>query len=93
LRETGSPLEIAAEINNIDMQVSLVASGIGLGLIPARFLASHPKRRRLERITRSGVSISASIVFMQAGHLGRLESAATFLEQEFRSHFANRVVR
>jgi len=93
LRELGSPFEIASEINNIDMQVSLVASGIGLGLIPARFLASHPKRRRLERITRSGVSISASIVFMQAGHLGRLESAATFLEQEFRSHFANRVVR
>jgi len=93
LRETGSSPEIAAEINNIDMQVSLVASGSGLGLIRARSLASHPKRRRLERITHSGVSIEASIVFMQAGHLGRLESAATFLEQEFRSHFANRVVR
>ncbi len=88
LRELGSPLEIAAEINNIDMQVSLVASGIGLGLIPARFLTSHPKRRRLERITRSGVSIEAVIVFMQAGHLGRLETAATFLQQEFRDHFA-----
>jgi len=93
LRDRGSPFEVAAAINNIDMQVSLVASGIGLGLIPARFLASHPKRRRLERITRSGVSIEASIVFMQAGHLGRVEPAATFLEQEFRSHFADRVVR
>ena len=61
------------EINNIDMQVSLVASGVGLGLIPARFLASHPRRGRLERMTRSGISIEASIVFMQAGHLGRLE--------------------
>jgi DNA-binding transcriptional LysR family regulator len=81
LRELGSPFEVAAAINNIDMQLSLVASGIGLGLIPARFLASHPKRRRLERITRSGVSIEASIVFMQGGHLGRLETAATFLQQ------------
>jgi DNA-binding transcriptional LysR family regulator len=87
LRELGSPFEVAAAINNIDMQLSLVASGIGLGLIPARFLASHPKRRRLERITRSGVSIEASIVFMRGGHLGRLESAATFLLQEFRDHF------
>jgi len=93
LRELGAAFEVAAAINNIDMQVSLVASGIGLGVIPARFLASHPKRRRLERITRSGVSIEASIVFMQAGHLGRVEPAATFLEQEFRSHFADRVVR
>ena len=93
LRELGSPFEVAAAINNIDMQVSLVASGIGLGLIPARFLASHPKRRRLGRIPRSGVSIDASIVFMQAGHLGRLESAATFLQDEFRDHFAEREIR
>src|ERR1700694_3502549 len=92
VREVGSPFEVASEINNIDMQLSLVASGIGLGLIPARFLASHPKRRRLERITRSGISIEASIVFMQAVHLGRLETAATFLEKAFRDHFAERDV-
>ena len=92
LRELGAPFEVASEINNIDMQLSLVASGIGLGLLPARFLASHPKRRRLERITRSGISIAASIVFMQSSHLGRLETAATFLQQEFRDHFAEREV-
>jgi len=90
LRELGSPFDVAAAINNIDMQVSLVASGIGFGLIPGRFLASHPARRRLERITRSGLSIEASIVFVQAAHLGRLESAATFLHKEFRDHFAER---
>jgi len=92
LRELGTPFEVAAAINNIDMQLSLVASGIGFGLIPARFLASHPKRRRLERVTRSGVSIEASIVFMQADHLGRLEPAATFLQRELRDHFAERGV-
>jgi DNA-binding transcriptional LysR family regulator len=92
LRELGSPFEVASEINNIDMQLSLVASGMGLGLLPARFLASHPKRRRVERITRSGISIEASIVFMQAGHLGRLETAATFLQEELRNHFAERGV-
>lgn len=90
LRELGSPFQVAAAINNIDMQVSLVASGIGHGLIPERFLASHPKRRQLERVARGVVSIEASIVFMQAGHLGRLESAATFLHKELRDHFAGR---
>ncbi|HEY2806528.1 MAG TPA: substrate-binding domain-containing protein, partial [Gemmatimonadales bacterium] len=93
LRELGAPFAVASEINNIDMQLSLVASGIGLGLIPARFLASHPKRRRLERITRWGISIEASIVFMQASHLGRLEAAATFLQEELRGHFAERDVQ
>jgi DNA-binding transcriptional LysR family regulator len=93
LRERGSPFEVAAAINNIDMQVSLVASGIGLGLIPARFLASHPKRRQLERLSRAGISIEASIVFLQAGHLGRLEPAATFLQEELRDHFAQRESR
>jgi DNA-binding transcriptional LysR family regulator len=88
LRELGSPFELAAAINNIDMQLSLVASGIGFGAVPSRFLASHPKRRQLERITRSGVSIEASIVFVQAAHLGRLEPAAAFLQKEFRDHFA-----
>jgi len=88
LREVGTPFDVAAAINNIDMQVSLVASGIGFGLIPSRFLASHPKRRRLERVTRSGINIEASIVFMQSAHLGRLEPAATFLHKEFREHFA-----
>ena len=88
LRERGAPFDVAAAINNIDMQVSLVASGIGLGLIPARFLASHPRRRQLERVTRSGLSIEASIVFMHAGHLGRLAPAATFLQEELRRHFA-----
>jgi DNA-binding transcriptional LysR family regulator len=92
LRELGAPFEVASEINNIDMQVSLVASGIGLGLIPGRYLTSHPKRRRLERVARSGISIGASIVFMQAAHLGRLEPAATFLQQELRDHFADREV-
>jgi DNA-binding transcriptional LysR family regulator len=90
LRELGSPFEVASTINNIDMQVSLVASGIGFGLIPSRFLASHPKRRRLERVTRSGVSIEASIVFVQAASLRRLEPAAAFLHKELRDHFAER---
>jgi DNA-binding transcriptional LysR family regulator len=93
LRELGSAFDVAAAINNIDMQVSLVASGIGFGLIPSRFLATHPKRRRLERITRSGISIEASIVFMQGDHLGRLEPAAAFLQTEFRDHFAERGAR
>ena len=93
LRELGRPFEVASEINNIDMQLSLVASGIGLGLIPERFLASHPTRRRLERITRSGINIEASIVFMQGSHLGRLETAATFLQKDLRDRFAKLDVR
>src|SRR5258707_5669709 len=42
LRARGSPFEAAAAVNNIAMQVSLVARGIGSGLSPARFVSSHP---------------------------------------------------
>jgi DNA-binding transcriptional LysR family regulator len=90
LRELGAPFEVAAEINNIEMQLSLVASGIGIGIFPERFIASHPRRERLERIANSGIRLEITIVFMQTGHLGRLKPAASVLEEELRKHFAHR---
>jgi DNA-binding transcriptional LysR family regulator len=93
LRELEAPFEVAAEINNIEMQLCLVANGIGIGIVPARFLGSHPKRKRLERIADAGISVETSMVFIRADHLGRLDTAATFLEQELRKHFAGHAVR
>jgi DNA-binding transcriptional LysR family regulator len=90
LQETGIPLRVAAEIHNIEMQLSLVASGIGTGIVPARFLAAHARRRRVETVSNTGVELDASVVFIRAGHLGRLDTAATFLEQTLREHFAAR---
>jgi len=88
LREMGFGFRVAAEIHNVEMQLSLVAGGLGLGIVPARLLATHPRRRQLEQLTRTGVTLSAAIVFVRAGHLGRLDTAATFLQHALAKHFA-----
>ncbi len=88
LREIGTAFRIAAEIHNIEMQLSLVAGGLGLGIVPARLLAAHPRRRHLEQLTRPGVTLSVAIVFVRAGHLGRLDTAATFLQRAVAEQFA-----
>jgi DNA-binding transcriptional LysR family regulator len=88
LRELAVPFRVAAEIHNVEMQLSLVSSGLGLGIVPARLLATHPRRRNVKRLTHIGMALSASIVFVRAGHLGRLDTAATFLRHALEEHFA-----
>jgi DNA-binding transcriptional LysR family regulator len=88
LREMGSAFRVAAEIHNVEMQLSLVAGGLGLGMVPARLLATHPRRRHLEQLTRTGVTLSAAIVFVRAGHLGQLDTAAEFFQNALAEHFA-----
>jgi DNA-binding transcriptional LysR family regulator len=90
LREMGSPFRVAAEIHNVEMQLSLVAGGLGLGIVPARLLATHPRRRHLQPLTRTGVTLSAAIVFVRAGHLGQLDMAAEFFQTALTEHFAPR---
>jgi DNA-binding transcriptional LysR family regulator len=91
LREMGSPFRVAAEIHNVEMQLSLVAGGLGLGIVPARLLATHPRRRHLQPLTRTGVTLSAAIVFVRAGHLGQLDMAAEFFQTALAEHFAPRL--
>jgi DNA-binding transcriptional LysR family regulator len=88
LREMGLGFRIAAEIHHVELQMSFVAGGLGLGIVPARLLATHPRRRQLEQLTRTGVTISAPIVFVRAGHLGPLDVAATFLRDALAECFA-----
>ncbi|HTD61518.1 MAG TPA: LysR family transcriptional regulator [Gemmatimonadaceae bacterium] len=88
LREMGSAFRVAAEIHNVEMQLSLVAGGLGLGIVPARLLATHPRRRHLEQLTRTGIALSVAIVFVRAGHLGQLDMAAEFLQDALAEHFA-----
>jgi DNA-binding transcriptional LysR family regulator len=91
LREMGLPFRVAAEIHNVEMQLSLVAGGLGLGIVPARLLATHPRRRHLQPLTRTGVTLSAAIVFVRAGHLGQLDMAAEFFQTALAEHFAPRL--
>jgi DNA-binding transcriptional LysR family regulator len=47
LARAGVPLRVAVEAYNYELQMSLVARGRGLGLVPARLLARSASRRQL----------------------------------------------
>ena len=47
LAKGGMPLRVAVETYNYDLQISLVARGRGLGLVPARLLARSSARKRI----------------------------------------------
>lgn len=49
-RHLGLPLRIAAEMHGHATQITLVAQGIGIGLVPRRILDSHPLAREIQTI-------------------------------------------
>ncbi|GGG40421.1 LysR family transcriptional regulator [Chelatococcus composti] len=48
LAATGHTLDISVELWGVDVQLSLVARGLGLGLVPARLVAASPWRDQLK---------------------------------------------
>lgn len=87
LEAAGLPLNVAAEVYNIDMQVSLVSAGYGLGLVPNRFLQERGDLKALRAGPYFGFHLPVSITFVKAGNLGRLEPAARSLQDELAAYF------
>ena len=92
LEKSGTPFSVAAEVHNLDLQLALVAAGIGRGVLPARVLARRGLARRIEVVRNLRWDLRADIVFVRAGHLGQLELAAKFLEDSLRQHYQARAV-
>jgi DNA-binding transcriptional LysR family regulator len=51
LARAGRPLRVGVEAYNYDLQMSLVARGRGLGLVPKRLLAASPVRKQLRTLS------------------------------------------
>ena len=88
LEAAGMPLKVAAEVHNMDLQLSLVSAGYGLGLFPGRFLAQRRELDSLATAGNFGLDIPVSIAFVKAGSLGRLEPAAIALHEELCGYFS-----
>jgi DNA-binding transcriptional LysR family regulator len=86
LEPGGGSLRVSAEVHNLELQLSLVRAGVGLGVVPARFLAQYPRRSRLEIVRPSGWKPLASIALVRGGHLGPFERAVVALEEMLRDH-------
>jgi DNA-binding transcriptional LysR family regulator len=76
----GGVLHVAAEVHDIALQASLVARGLGVGMLPKRRAASLP-RAGLRRIPVQGVSLRMAVALVRTPFLGRLEKAVDALEK------------
>lgn len=77
LEDTGIQPDIVAEVQNLHLQASMVAQGLGLGLLPSRHIRS--RKGSLKAVRPPGLELPMTVCFVQAGHLGRQESAARYL--------------
>lgn len=84
----GAPLMIAAELHNPDLQLSLVAGNVGVGMVQARFLLTHFLRSQLSIIEHPNFKLSIRIAFFRGRYLGTRERAALELQRILLKHFA-----
>src|SRR6516164_3248394 len=78
---------IAAEIHNMHLQLAFVQSGYGLGLLPARFVASNNSRDTVEVLRPPSFELHLSVAIVRVAQLGALERAVELLEHGIRHLF------
>ncbi len=83
----GAPLIVAAELDNPDLQLSLIAGNVGVGMLRASFLRTHSLRTRLRIIEHPNFNITIRIAFFRGRHLGTREQVALELQRILVKHF------
>src|SRR2546430_14363268 len=79
---------VAAEIHyNIHLQLALIQSGYGVGLLPARFIARKNCRDTVEVLRPPSFDLRLSVAITRIGQLGALERAVELLEHGIRYLF------
>jgi len=78
---------IAAELHNMHLQLAFVQSGHGLGLLPARFVASNNALDTVEVLRPPSFELHFSVAIVRVEQLGALERAVALLEHGIRHLF------
>ena len=79
---------VAAEIHyNIHLQLALIQSGYGIGLLPARFIARENCRDTVDVLRPPSFDLRLSVAMVRVGQLGALEKAVDLLEHGIRHLF------
>jgi DNA-binding transcriptional LysR family regulator len=68
-------MRVATEVFGEELQLSLIARGSGLGLVPRRQLDGSPRRRQLRIIEIADFDLQATISILHGSSLGRLAAA------------------
>jgi len=78
---------VAAEIHNMHLQLAFVQAGYGLGLLPARFIASSNSLDSVKVLRPPSFDLHMSVAIVRVGELGALERAVELLEHGIRHLF------
>jgi DNA-binding transcriptional LysR family regulator len=71
---------VSAEVHNMHLQLSLVASGYGLGLLPERFVQREGSSLAVSTVEPEDFSLRMAIAVVRSGPLGALERTAAEFE-------------
>jgi DNA-binding transcriptional LysR family regulator len=82
MRKAGVAATVSAEVHNMHLQLSLVASGYGVGLLPERFIRREGSKLAVRNVAPKGFDLRMAIAVVRAGPLGALERTAADFERE-----------
>lgn len=77
--QQGLPLDVAAEVFGHDLQLSLVARGAGLTIVPRRKLESSIHRRAITIVRVSELEMQTAITLLHGGALGSFATLTDWL--------------
>jgi DNA-binding transcriptional LysR family regulator len=81
---------ILSEVRDENLQLSLVARGLGIALATRRSVDRHPRARSLHRFAARGLDLHLDVVMIRGRHLGRLAPVADAFEANLRSRIVPR---
>jgi DNA-binding transcriptional LysR family regulator len=87
MQRAGLAPMIAAEVNNIQMQLAFVEAGHGVGLLPARFIARNRSIDGVKILRPPSFELHRPVAIVRVARLGALEKAVELLENELRQLF------
>jgi DNA-binding transcriptional LysR family regulator len=88
VERAGFTLTVSAEINyNMHLQLALIQSGYGVGLLPSRFISTKNCRDTVEVLRPPSFDLRLSVAIARIGQLGALERAVELLEHGIRLLF------
>lgn len=73
--ERGGGLRVAVDVYGTEVQLRMIASGLGLGLVPTSILKTSPSRDQIAIIEVQDFAMRLEVWMISLGHLGNMKRA------------------
>jgi DNA-binding transcriptional LysR family regulator len=89
MQSAGQALRVSVDTHGTEMQLRLVAAGLGLGLVPASILRKSDSYHELSIVTVPGFALKLDVWLVHPRQLGNLKRAAETLGDAVAQRFAS----